>query len=251
MEVLFGDGSGGVFTFFKDKGGKMNHMHLRMNVKSKVYARLVYEDGSDIPEMFLNLEDVPLLQMEIRRKKASENSEWQPLGVCEAFCGKVEIRFKLKHVSRRHHNRKFIMMFHNNRTQKKMFETPVIEVRSKLKLPKSYASQKARSAVSDTFKSKNNNEYIAKQKDECFAKNGKRKRVVAEKALSSSSELHAYTGEFKRIKQMVGELQVQVGVVMDFNRTLVARVQELEQQVRNLSDLNEIDIMNSLPQFEF
>ena len=130
-----------------------------------------------------------------------------------------------------------------------MFETPVIEVRSKLKLPKSYASQKARSAVSDTFKSKNNNEYIAKQKDECFAKNGKRKRVVAEKALSSSSELHA--GEFKRIKQMVGELQVQVGVAMDFNRTLVARVQELEQQVRNLSDLNEIDIMNSLPQFEF
>ena len=156
-------------------------MHLRMNVKSKVYARLVYEDGSDIPEMFLNLEDVPLLQMEIRRKKASENSEWQPLGVCEAFCGKVEIRFKLKHVSRRHHNRKFIMMFHNNGTQKKMFETPVIEVRSKLKLPKSYASQKARSAVSDTFKSKNNNEYIAKQKDECFAKNGKRKKVVAER----------------------------------------------------------------------
>ena len=70
MEVLFGDGSGGVFTFFKDKGGKMNHMHLRMNVKSKVYARLVYEDGSDIPEMFLNLEDVPLLQMEIDEKKS-------------------------------------------------------------------------------------------------------------------------------------------------------------------------------------
>ena len=110
MEILFGEPEAeGPHVFYKDKGGKHNHMLFRITFREDFYVKLLYEDGSTIPDMFQTLKGVALLDLNYQ----DTDGEWQDMRTNTRYKlrGVVNIRFKLHHVSRRHHNRNFVLQF--------------------------------------------------------------------------------------------------------------------------------------------
>ena len=234
MELLFGDGSGSAFIFYKDKGGKGNHMRLRITVQENFYPHLVYEDKSDIPDMFWNLKnssggDVPLLCLDYQDK----DGQWQPMTVRHRYSlrGTVNLRFKLCHVSRRHHSRNFILHFCRSRDDKVLFATPVVEVRSKLKSASFYARRrKAKECVND-------------------------KTTIRSTPPATKKRKRLGGNDFTQLADMVQNLEKKIGtwnqVLQSQVQMLQSQVQMLQSEVKQWKDLQEIELQHDLTHFKF
>ena len=119
--------------FFKDKGGKQNHMEVTVHHDDPFHIRLVFSNGRDIPKEARVLKGVPLLEIVIDGKPvAFIDKQGNDVLSKKTFHGTVHIRFRIMHVSRRHLQRNFKLVFVNKRGET-IGSTVPIEVRSKLK----------------------------------------------------------------------------------------------------------------------
>lgn len=253
MEILFREaGAKGPHVFFKDKGGKRNHMAFRITVDEDVYAKLVYEDGSTIPGMFWTLKGVDLLDLNYQ----DVDGKWQDMRTNTRYGlrGVVNIRFKLRHVSRRHHNRNFILQFCKQADDTLLHALPAIEVRSKLKSASFYARREARrkeeesrheethSAVRLSVSSKSRRQTETKNKpgrsSTPVTTSVKRKQSFPDRGV-------------EKIVRLVHRLQQQVDEVVASNAKLLAYNFQLHGQLSDLKDLHEIHLMNDLDHFMF
>ncbi len=122
----FGDGKS-AFTFFKDKGGKENHMVARVKIEGKFKIALVYEDGSAITNKARVHKGRKLLELFANNVPATTDTTYE-------FAEEFEVKFRLMHVSRIHNYQSFKLQFVQD--DKVLLETIPIEVRSKLKTNK-------------------------------------------------------------------------------------------------------------------
>ncbi|MBD53115.1 MAG: hypothetical protein CL450_07460 [Acidimicrobiaceae bacterium] len=133
----FGDGQS-TYHFFKDKGGKHNHMKLSVKTKKKFSMRLVFEGGLEIPREELLLKGVALLQMVVNGvAEQYVNESGEEVLSKRVFGGDTEIAFRIMHVSRRHLDRNFQLQFIGVKGDV-LQQTVLICVRSKLKTYQTY-----------------------------------------------------------------------------------------------------------------
>lgn len=133
----FGDGTT-PFTFFKDKGGKRNHMRVAVESQCPFFVQLVFEDGLSIPAGELRLKGVPLLDMLANGDQVAYlNEKGEEVLSQRAFEGAVDFRFRIMHVSRHHLHRSFRLRF-VDKDGAVLHQTVPIEVRSKLKIHQTY-----------------------------------------------------------------------------------------------------------------
>ena len=145
----FGDGAT-PFTFFKDKGGKRNHMRITAESQSPFFVRLVFEDGLSIPAEELKLKGVPLLDMLVNGDQVAYlNETGEEVLSQRPFKGAIDIRFRIMHVSRHHLHRSFRLRFVDKHGAV-LHQTVSIEVRSKLKNHQIYPPNSSTSSQSSS-----------------------------------------------------------------------------------------------------
>ena len=139
MELVqrFGDGKS-VFQFFKDKGGKLNHLPLSVKTQDTFCIKLVFENGSEIPREELVSKgraraDVALLEIIVNGEETPYlNGDGEEVLSKQVFRGDRDILFRIMHVSRRHLDRKFRLQFVGSKGEVLQQTVPIL-VRSKLK----------------------------------------------------------------------------------------------------------------------
>ena len=160
--------------------------------------------------------------------------------------GVVNIRFKLHHVSRRHHNRNFILQFCKQADDKLLHALPAIEVRSKLKSASFYARREARRK--EEARGGHHNAPRLSVPKSCHqpthAAKKKRKRASTPvtQSLKGKQSFFPDRGVEKMVK-LVQQLQQQVNELQHDLRAL--------KDAHALKDLHEIHLMNDLDHFVF
>ena len=133
----FGDEQS-IYQFFKDKGGKRNHMRLSVKTKEKFCIQLVFENGLEISHEQLTLRGVPLLEIVVNDKtELYINKSGEEVLSQKTFTGDTEVAFRIMHVSRHHLTRNFRLQF-TGVDGKVLQQTAPICVRSKLKNHQTY-----------------------------------------------------------------------------------------------------------------
>ena len=134
----FGDGQS-TYHFFKDKGGRRNHMRLSVKTKKKFFIRLVFEDGLEIPQCEFLLKGVALLEIIVDGGivEPYNNESGEEVLSQKMFAGDTEVAFRIMHVSRCHLDRNFRLQF-TGVGGEVLQQTTLIYVRSKLKKHQTY-----------------------------------------------------------------------------------------------------------------
>ena len=176
----FGDGTT-PFTFFKDKGGKRNHMRIGVESQCPFFVRLVFEDGLSIPAEELKLKGVPLLEMLANGDQVVYLNEAGGEVLSQrAFEGAVDFRFRIMHVSRHHLHRSFRLRF-VDKEGAVLHQTVPIEVRSKLKNHQIYPPN-------SSMPSQGLSKPPTKRRRNTLTRPPKKKRVKKEHSLSEKSD---------------------------------------------------------------
>jgi len=228
----FGDGAT-PFTFFKDKGGKRNHMRIAVDSQFPFFVKLVFEDGLSIPVEELELKGVPLLDVLANGEQVAYLVGGKEVLSQRPFNGTVDFRFRIMHVSRHHLHRRFRLRF-VKKDGTVLYQTVSIEVRSKLKNHQIYPSNSSMSPSSSLNPS-------TKRRRNTLTRPPK-KRVKKEHV---SNEVKGSDEEYV-CRDLFDRLLVHVANLCQQMRNLTSVVEQVTERLDTLSAIQQNDSLVDL-----